>query len=159
MEITGTVVEKQPVLDGVSLLPLIEGRSEQRSRPLGFWDTPRAGISTPSAKWMKELLEAQEKGGDLKPHPSSLEAAELPEPRHPLDSFPGHAAWIKGDWKLHRIQAGRGGAIKWELYDLANDRKEAKDLFSPSSERARSMQGELDGWLKSVARSLNGEDY
>lgn len=159
LEIAGVKIEKQPVLDGISLLPLIEGKSEKRTKPLGFWDTTAPGISTPSAKWMLELLEAQQKGRDLMPNPSSLNAAKLPDPKHPTDSFPGHAAWIKGDWKLHRIQGKGAGNAKWELYNLAIDRGESQDVLTREPARTRKMQAGLERWLESVARSLNGEDY
>ena len=59
-----------------------------------------------------ELLQAQQEDRDLEPHVSSQRAAELPDPPHPLDHFPGHAAWIDGDWKLHRI-AGSDGVVSW----------------------------------------------
>ncbi len=139
-------------------MPLIDGKLSKRPKPIGFWDTNRRGISTPSARWMSELLEAQGKGRDLPPHQSSLDAASLPDPKHPLDSFPGHAAWIDGDWKLHRIQKNAGKPT-WELYNLASDRRETRDLAAAEPERAGKMRGELDQWLKSVAGSLNGEDY
>ena len=159
LDLAGVEVAKQPILDGLSLVPLIEGKGATRSKPLGFWNASRAGISTPSAKWMKELLEAQASGGDLKPDDSSLNAAKLPNPTHPLNSFPGHAAWISGDWKLHRIQSKDAKKANYELYDLANDRKEEKNILARESGRARQMQDELEGWLQSVVRSLNGEDY
>lgn len=159
LDMAGVEVAKQPILDGLSLVPLIEGKSATRSKPLGFWDASRSGISTPSARWMKELLEAQASGGDLKPNASSLNAAKLPNPKHSLTSFPGHAAWISGDWKLHRIQSKSAKKANYELYDLANDRKEEKNILARESGRARQMQDELEGWLQSVVRSLNGEDY
>ncbi len=159
LEITGAKPKKRPVLDGISLLPLIDGKSEQRAKPLGFWDTTRPGIGTPSAKWMRELLDAQARGEDLQPHPSSLKAARLPDPKHSLDSFPGHAAWISGDWKLHRIQGGKSGNARWELFNLASDHKEERDLLGREPKRVKQMQVELDAWLQSVARSFNGEDY
>jgi hypothetical protein len=91
LEIVGVTVENQPVLDGISLVPLIDGRMQDRPGPMGFWNYPAPGIGTPSAQWMGELLKAQQAGGDLPPHPSSLNAARLPDPPFPLDSFPGHA--------------------------------------------------------------------
>ena len=36
LDITGVTLEHQPVIDGVSLLPLFEGRMEARPKPLGF---------------------------------------------------------------------------------------------------------------------------
>lgn len=158
LDIAGVRVPHQPVLDGVSLLPLIDGQREARPQPMGFWDYPIAGISTPSAKWMGDLLQAQQSGGDLEPHESSVRAAELPSAPYSLDSFPGHAAWLDGDWKLHRIE-NKQGRVVWELYNLAADPAEKENLVETSAVRAAAMQTALEAWLVSVVRSLNGEDY
>jgi len=147
-------------LDGVSLVKLIEGRasSNQRTSGMGFWDYPAKGISTPSAKWMADLLAAQQAGRDLPAHESSQRAAKLPEQPFSSDEFPGHAAWIDGDWKLHRI-ADQRGRVKWELYDLAQDRVEAKNVYVENGPREQQMRGQLEAWLRSVVGSLNGDDY
>ena len=79
--------------------------------------------------------------------------------KHPLDKFPGHSAWLDGSWKLHRIENAKATAVKWELYDLAADPKEARDLLATEAKRAEAMRKELTAWLESVVRSLNGEDY
>ncbi len=158
LDIAQVKVEHQPLLDGVSLLPVIDGTQEKRQTPMGFWDYTARGISTPSAQWMGELLKAQQNGGDLDPHPSSQNAAKLPDPKYPLDQFPGHAAWIDGDWKLHRI-ADKQGQPKWGLYNLAQDPKEKTNLVETEAEQAQKMQAALEAWLKSVVNSLNGEDY
>ena len=39
-----------------------------------------------------------------------------------VTELPGHAAWIDGDWKLHRIADKAGDKVRYELYDLAKDR-------------------------------------
>lgn len=158
LELVGATVEKQALLDGVSLVSLIDGKSDARAQPMGFWDYTIRGISTPSAKWMGDLLKAQEDGRDLEPHESSQNAARLPEPKYPLNSFTGHAAWIDGDWKLHRI-ADKKGQVKWELYNLEVDAAEAKDLAGVKVERVQEMRGGFEKWLRSVTQSLNGEDY
>ncbi len=158
LEIAGVAVQKQPVLDGVSLVPLIDGRPQTPKRSMGFWNYPIGGISTPSAKWMRELLEAQQAGGDLQPHESSQRAAQLPSPAYPLDEYPGHAAWIEGDWKLHRITK-KQGEVAWELYHLAADPAELSDLAASEGQRMRQMRGKLEAWLKSVVHSLNGDDF
>lgn len=158
LEVTGVEVPQQPPLDGVSLLPLIQGADGDRAEPMGFWDFAIAGIKTPSAQWMKELLEAQQNGDDLPPHKSSQLAAELPDPPYPTDSFPGHAAWIEENWKLHRIQNPQG-KVRWELYDLASDPYEKTDLANERSQRVEEMKEPFQAWLTSVTESLNGNDY
>ena len=77
----------------------------------------------------------------------------------PLDKFPGHAAWLDNAWKLHRIEDKKNHTVKWELYDLAADPKEASDLATKEPQRTAAMRTQLEAWLKSVASSLNGADY
>ncbi|NOY42180.1 MAG: sulfatase-like hydrolase/transferase [Planctomycetes bacterium] len=157
LEIAGAAAPKQPPLDGISLVPLIDGEASPRRRPIGFWDYDTGGVVTPSESWMSDLLKAQQAGGDLEPNESSKNAGVLPKPAYPHDTFPGHSAWIEGDWKLHRI-ASKKGAVKWELYNLAMDAKEQNDLANTQSQRVASMRKELESWLNSVVDSLNGED-
>ena len=157
-EIAGVSVAGQAPLDGISLLPLIEGRMDRRDATMGFWDYTAKGISTPSDKWMGELLVAQQSGGDLPPHESSQRAAVLPEPAYSTSEFPGHAALIDGDWKLHRIQ-GKNGRVTWELYNLAEDRQESNDLVRDRPAVVDELEPKLQAWLTSVVGSLNGEDY
>ena len=158
VEIAQVQIDRQLTLDGVSLLPLIENEAFSRPRPMGFWDYPIAGIRTPTAQWMAALLAAQQNGGDLQADESSRRAAELPKPAYPVDRFAGHAAWIDGDWKLHR-KATADDTIIWELYNLADDPQESANLADTEATRVQTMREQLDRWLQSVARSLNGEDY
>ncbi len=156
LELTGTSVARQPPLDGVSLASLFEG-AELAPRTMGFWGTVARGVSTPSEERMDALLAAQQEGRDLDPPERSLQAGRLPATPHPLDSFPGHAAWLEGDLKLHRIQ--NKGIVRFELYDLATDPFEKSNLFTPDSEVATRLRLALGPWLASVARSYNGADY
>jgi len=158
IELAGATVEHQPTLDGISLVPLLEGEPLTREKPMGFWHYRTNGIRTPTAEWMGLLLQAQRAGNDLAPHVSSLRAAQLPSPPHALDRFPGHAAWLEGDWKLHRIETP-GGDVRWELYDLAADPGEQEDLAASELERVTQLRGGMQAWLESVVRSYNGEDY
>lgn len=160
LEVAGVTVPDRPPLDGLSLVPLIEGRApDARGEAMGFWNHVAPGIRTPSAEWMAELLAAQEAGNDLPADRSSLDAAKLPDPPHPADAFPGHAAWIDGDWKLHRIENQKTGRVTWELYDLAADPEEGEDLADAEPGRVAGYRPALETWLASVVRSLNGEDY
>lgn len=158
LEIVGAQPSTNHPLDGISLLPVIEGQLNARPQGMGFWDYNIRGISTPSATWMGDLLAAQQAGKDLPPHESSQNAAQLPNPAFPLDKFLGHAAWISGDWKLHRIENDKG-KVTWELYNLGNDAQETTDLIKADPKRHKKMQAELEAWLRSVTGSLNGDDY
>jgi arylsulfatase A-like enzyme len=159
LEWTGAKADRQPPLDGASLVPLLDGKSKSRARPIGFWDYPEPGVATPSKEWMDEPLAEQKAGREPKDPKKLFSDAGKIDKTHPLDKFPGHSAWLDGSWKLHRIESAKGKGVKWELYDLASDPKESRDVFAAEPERAGRMKKELTAWLESVTRSLNGEDY
>lgn len=159
LELAGAEVKRQPPLDGISLVPLLSGRRNDRPKPIGFWNYPVGGIGVPAKQWMEELHAAQRDGRE--PADAArlfLNAAKLP-PKVPLDEFPGHAAWLDGSWKLHRIEDRKTKRLTWELYALATDPKEERDVQAQQPERTASMRKDLESWLQSVVRSLNGEDY
>ncbi len=158
LEITSAKHTASTVLDGISLLPLVDKKVDRRSKGMGFWDYTAKGISTPSAKWMADLLKAQREGGDLEPHVSSIQAGQLPDKPLTADDYTGHAAWIDGDWKLHRIQANNGRVV-WELYDLKQDPNETKDLSESERDQVDRMTPHLEKWLQSVTASFNGAEY
>ncbi len=158
LEITGVRMKNQPPLDGISLVPLINRRMKTRTKPMGFWDHPTSGISTPSLKWMTELLEIQKAGKESsETFRLRLDAGKITK-QYPLDSFPGHAAWLDWPWKLHRIQS-KTEDVKFELYNLADDPAEQNNLVAQNTDRVSSMKSQLETWLTSVVRSLNGKDY
>jgi arylsulfatase A-like enzyme len=144
----------QPVLDGVSLADLIKGELFHRDKPMGFWDFPEKGRSR-RARAMLEALRAEQKTGEQKPAPKE----GLIDKIYPLDDFPGPSAWIAGDWKLHRIPAKNGKQVNYQLFNLAKDMAEKKDLVAVQPERLTRMKTELAAWQKSVLSSLNGGDY
>lgn len=124
---------------------------------MGFWDHPTGGISTPSKAWMTALLEAQKSGKEVDDVSKlRLDAGKIRK-KYPLDEFPGHGAWLDWPWKLHRIENKKG--VKFELYNLADDPQEKKDVALQEGERLKSMQTDLEPWQISVVRSLNREEY
>ena len=107
---------------------------------------------------MAELLEAQKNGnmvGDsvrLRVEDSQIRT------QYPVDTLPGHAAWLDWPWKLHRIHDMEGN-IRWELYHLERDPMESEDLAEKERETAAKMKPELEAWQTSVVQSMNGLDY
>ncbi len=157
LEIAGVRLDKQLPLDGTSLVPLLDGKTRVRRKPMGFWDHPTPGVRTPSKEWMASLYEAQQAGKEVDdPSRLFLDAGKI-EKQYPEDSFPGHAAWLDWPWKLHRIE--RKGETRFELYDLAGDPDESDNLAAQDPERVKSMEAQLETWLLSVVQSLNGKDY
>ena len=158
LAIAGVQPRNQPPLDGISLLPLLEGKTINRSQPMGFWRYPTKGQEANSAVWMEELLKLQKEGKEIEdPGRLMLDAGSIKK-RYAEDSFPGHAAWLDWPWKLHRIQSPQG-QIRYELYNLQEDNKEAKDCQQAETKRVEAMKQALEAWQGSVVRSLNGKDY
>jgi arylsulfatase A-like enzyme len=158
LDIVDVEMDDQPPLDGVSLLPLIAGQMDRRPKPMGFWDYPIGGRSTPSKVWMAELLAAQQAGREPDDREKlRLDAGKI-QKTYPADQFPGHAAWIAGDWKLHRM-SGKNDKQRLELYNLASDPKETTDVLQQNGDRADEMKSALETWQRSVVASLNGADY
>ena len=144
-------------MDGVSLLPILNGESEQRDQAMGFWSYPAAGIRTPSAQWMSELFEAQ-KQGNMVGDSARLRIEDIKIVPYPMDSLPGHSAWLDWPWKLHRIQ-DKTGSVVWELYHLEKDSMESINLIHQEADLAASMGSSLEQWQHSVLNSMNGGDY
>jgi hypothetical protein len=109
---------------------------------------------------MSELLEAQKAGGEPdEPSRLRLDAGKL-DREYPEDTFPGHAAWLDWPWKLHRIEnKDNAKDVSFELYNLAEDPGEERDLVAQYSDLVESMKSGLGNWQASVVRSLNGRDY
>jgi arylsulfatase A-like enzyme len=159
LDVVDVTVPNQPVLDGISLLGLITGREKEREKGIGFWDRGKKGIQTPTKQWMDELLAAQKEGREPNdPARLNPDAGVIGEPE-PSNQFPGHAAWLDGQWKLHRIEDPMTHDVTWELYDLEADPDESRVLFAEHPDRLPAMQEALNEWLKSVVKSLNGADY
>jgi arylsulfatase A-like enzyme len=152
-------VEPDPSLplDGQSLLPLLEGKDHARDRGLGFWVHPTPGIRTPSQEILAALKLRQEGQASDADRPKTETSAKS---NYPGDEFPGRAAWIAGDWKLHRIPSGKGSdTFTYQLYHLDTDPAEKRDVASWNAKRIEQMRAALEAWQKSVVRSLNGRDY
>jgi len=161
LEIAGIKMEKQPVLDGISLVSLIEGGGQlgERNKPMGFWQYPAPPRQMPSARLMAQQLDRQKEGI---PTPDSLVLQDLNAGDiltiYPSDSLPGHAAWLDWPYKLHRILSD-SGTLDLELYNLEEDPMESKNLAGQDPSQVGSMLEELKSWQRSVISSLNGEDY
>lgn len=125
-------------LDGMSLLPLFDGKWTSRPKPMGLGRV-KAGRVVKDEKW-------------LHGHTATGKARTFKTESHfdPPASFSGNkGVWIDNDFKL----------LDGKLYNLKDDPKETKNLAKEMPERLQDMQKALGAWQTSVARSLCGLDY
>ncbi|MBT3194108.1 MAG: sulfatase-like hydrolase/transferase [Verrucomicrobia bacterium] len=143
-------------LDGIDVSGIIAGSAAKRSKPIGFWHNFQGGQGTWSDRTQKAIMEKQHAGAPL-PHDPPRMRKDVDEfPQFPEHTANGHAAWNDWPWKLHRINGKR-----FELYNLTDDPMEKTDLSKDPqhTQRLERMKKELDAWMRSVVRSLNGKDY
>lgn len=62
LEIAGARLPDQPPLDGISLVPLIDGAMRVRPKPMGFWVYPARGQPVRSTELLEELAREQRTG-------------------------------------------------------------------------------------------------
>lgn len=159
LDIVGADETQLPILDGISLLPVLKGEVETRDRPLGFWNANIPGRFTNPLGPVSKVLPTFEDWSDRKVDRVTRRVEKVPRQKFPENVYPGHAAWISGKWKLHRFSMSEGQRVRWALYDLASDPGEEMDLSEDRTEVVDELRPELESWLKSVVGSLNGQDY
>ena len=143
-------------LDGTDVSDVISGKTDKRSKPMGFWHLFQPGQSTWSDRIQKAIMDQQQAGAPL-PHDEYRIRKDVDEfPQFPEEIAKGHAAWNDWPWKLHCING-----TKYELYNLADDPMETTDRSADSDQQGRleTMKQELHDWMRSVIRSINGQDY
>jgi arylsulfatase len=143
------------LLDGVSLYPLIRNEEIKNRKPLGFWKYPAKGKPRKSDEILEKL------SYQLKNSKQDLSQPDWKYDRtvkYSSEERPGHAAWIDGAYKLHRIPK-KSGKIEYRLFNLEKDSKEQSDLSQIQPEILDKMKADLKRWQKSVVHSMNGNDY
>jgi arylsulfatase A-like enzyme len=135
-------------LDGISLLPLIQGRMTGRPRPIGFWWNPRFNV-------IGSYLGAEALTGTWRTFRNHrYKGPRQPSDLHAASREQEHAALIDNHYKLHQLVDGH-----FELYNLMADPGETRDLAGEKPEVVKTMAAALKAWQLSVERSLLGQDY
>jgi len=129
-------------LDGISLRPLIEGKMRKRPQPIAFWSYPARQERKNEPYLGREALSGNWRRFRNFNHPKAR-----------TENFGGHAALIDNQHKLHKL------GNRCQLYDLAADPAERKDLAKAKPELVAKMKATLEAWQASVERSLSGQDY
>lgn len=136
LEIVGVKMPAQPPLDGISLLPLLDGKMKERPQGMGFL------IRMP-----EEEKRNREKG----------------RPNHGLSTTDFvkevRGVWIDGKYRLVFTPSAEGKEPKLELFDIYADPAHKTNLAAEHADVVAKMRKDLDAWRTSVRASYDGKDF
>ncbi|MCB1209382.1 MAG: sulfatase-like hydrolase/transferase, partial [Verrucomicrobiales bacterium] len=135
-------------LDGIDLMPLIDGKMTARSNPLFFWEC-NIGKSKGEPYIDPEL---QKGTTPLVKKSGGKATRDFSNFKHPTISDPdylGPRAIIDGDMKLV-IHEQKKGEPKVELFDLKADSAETTNLAKDQPDLADKLKAKLHDWQQSV---------
>ena len=157
--LTGQALPARP-LDGIDLVPLLDGKMTERPAPLFFWeyDTSRFAGSKPEPYLDPELQKGTTPLAKLMGGKATRDFTNYRQPVVTDADYVGPRAIIDGKFKLV-IHEPKNGAAKRELFDLAADPGEKSDLSGQQAAMADKLQTQLRQWQQSVLQSLTGADY
>jgi arylsulfatase A-like enzyme len=154
--IAGQPLPKRP-LDGINLLPLLDGKMTERPSPIGFWN----GLPRPAAGTAKPYLEPELQKGTtpLVKLMDGIATRNFENYRHPQiaeKDFAGARAILDNRYKL--VIDGAPGSGR-ELFDVRSDPAEKNNLIQTHAAVAAKLEQQLCAWQQSVLESLTGADY
>lgn len=158
-ELAGAPMPDRP-LDGISLVPLIDGEMRERPSPIFFWsfNTGRAFRENARPYIDPELQEGTTPLVKMMAGKYTRTFRNFHYPRVSERDHGGARTMLGNRYKLV-IGAGPGVQSTAELFDVRNDPAEKRNLIESHAEIARRMEGELRDWQASVLNSLTGADY
>jgi len=147
-------------LDGINLLPLLDGTLTDRAEPIHFWAYETSRFAAIQAEpYIDPKLQAGTT--PLAKFMDGKATRDFRNYRHPAltdDDLLGPRAIIDGHFKLV-IHDQKRGDSKSELFDLQLDPAESNDLIKEQPAVAMKLHNQLLSWQKSVLQSLTGADY
>ena len=141
-------------LDGISLVPLIDGTMTKRSSPIFFWSYDRG----PESGRRRPYIDAELQSGTtpLVKMMAGRFTRNFTNFHHPMitaDDYRGTRVMLDGRHKLIV------SAKNTELFDLKSDPAENDNRAEADPDRMELMKRELKNWQTSVLQSLSGADY
>ena len=158
-ELTGQPLPNRP-LDGISLVPMINGTMHSRPSPMFFWsyETDKT-FNQNSRPYIDPILQQ-----GTTPLVKIMDGKYTRTFRNfhyeviSQNDIGGARTMIANQYKLV-IGAQPDDNTSIELYDLMVDPAESDNLMSSKPDVVDSMQKQLVDWQQSVLSSLAGEDY
>lgn len=147
-------------IDGIDLLPLIEGKTSERSNPLYFWEYRQSSLGDSELEPYIDP-ELQKGTTPLVKLMRGIATRNFRNFRHTKitdDDYLGPRAIIDGDFKLVIHDQKKGEPVR-ELFDLHADPAEQANLIDQQPATAEKLRTRLRLWQLSVLNSLTGADY
>lgn len=122
----------------------ISARGELRSQPGHLVDLMATAVDLAGARYPAELNGERitpMEGVTLR---AAFENKPLPRAQPIFFEHEGNRAAREGDWKL----VAKGPAGKWELYDMAADRTETRDLAATEPAKLKELIAKWEAWAK-----------
>ena len=160
-ELAGVPIPKGRPLDGVSLVPMLNGRVEERPAPVFFWNFHAKGKPmTQDKPWIDpELQKGTTPLVKLMGNIATRNFKNFHHPKIRPTDYLGTRVMQGERYKL--IVDGGAGDVpaKVQLYDLDSDLAEENDLAESEADVVEAMRTDLHEWQRSVLMSLTGADY
>lgn len=157
--IAGQPLPARPI-DGVDLMPVLDGTMAARPKPLYFWCYNTGGLDKANLQpWIDPEL--QKGTTPLAKLAGGKATRDFTNFRHPgvvAADFLGPRAVVDGNFKLV-VHEPKKGEPKRELFDLESDPAEKNNLIEQQPATAAKLQSQLREWQQSVLQSLTGADY
>ncbi|MFT7036446.1 MAG: arylsulfatase A-like enzyme [Cyclobacteriaceae bacterium] len=154
-ELVGQPLPDRP-LDGISLVPMIDGEMNTRPSPMFFWDIEgQIAVNEESRPYIEMKLQEGTIPLVKKLHGKYTRTfVNWRYPKVSENDVGGPRTMIDNRYKLVMDQES-----DIELFDLVEDRAENNNLIDSHPDIAEKMQKQLYDWQQSVLKSLSGADY
>ena len=148
-------------IDGINLVPLLRGKTKERSAPIFFWkfntNRDRQFKAKPwiDPEWQKGTTPLVKLMGDIP-------TRNFRNDHHPAitESDYGGSRVMLGNRHKFVVHDGKGDkGAELELFDLRADPTETSNIAESEPAIVKRMQKELREWQESVLNSLMGADY
>ncbi len=158
-ELAGQPLPDRP-LDGISIVPLIDGEMQERPSPIFFWsfNTDRAFTGDSKPYIDPKLQEGTTPLVKMMSGKYTRTFRNFNYPEISEQDFGGARTVLDNRYKLV-VGARSASQSNTELFDLTNDPAEEQNLIESHKEIAKKMERRLRDWQQSVLESLTGADY
>lgn len=155
-ELVGVSLPDRP-LDGISLMPVINGSEQERPSPICFWNFDRRHLNDTIPYIDPELQKGttplvKMSHGVYTRNFTNFHHYEIEE-----DDYKGDRSILDNQYKL--VIDDRKKKTTKELYDILNDPGETTNLIEEYPIVAADLEEQMKNWQTSVLKSLTEQDY